>query len=457
MDRLILVSGDSHAGPEPEVFRDYIDPAFRERIDELAVEQAQFMRLSTISKENIPAETLDVIDTDGAIRSGGEYGAWDLARRLQEMDREGIAAEVALAGTQLAIQPFFSVVNKPYPPALRAAGAKAWHRWMADLMRESDGRIVGIAEPGPCLDLAETRRELEWCRENGFVSVAPPCNTGDASLPPLYDRYYEPFWAACADLGLVLCAHAGWGHQQGKFWEFAAQFTELVVGADTNATTSGRARMMEALSAAADSPLALDMGPRRLIWQLMLGGVFDRYPDLKLVLAEVRADWLPATLATLDARAAKGDTGLALKPSEYWRRNCAATPSSVHACEMAMRYDIGVENFLFGRDFPHPESTWPNSLEWIRATFTDVPEDEARLILGENAIRIFGLDRDRLAGIAAEIGPRPQDVLGRYEIDPRYIAHFHHRAGFSRPAETVVPTYVVSLFDEDLAAVGGAR
>src|SRR5207249_1167270 len=119
----------------------------------------------------------------------------------------------------------------------------------------------------------------------------------------------------------------------------------------------------------------------------------------------------------LDARAAKGDVPLKLKPSEYWTRNCAATPSSVHRSEMEMRHQIGVHNMLFGVDYPHPESTWPNTLDWIRASFTGVPEDEARLIPGENAIRIYGLDHDKLASVAAKIGPRPQEVLGRFDVD----------------------------------------
>jgi predicted TIM-barrel fold metal-dependent hydrolase len=454
MERLIVVSGDGHAGTEPDGYREYLDPQYRDALEQLAEEQVRFQKLGGANNhDHLPPDVLEVIDDAGAIRAAGDReGSWDATRRLAEMDREGVAAEVMLAGTQRAIQPFFSVVNQPHPPELRAAGARAYHRWAADLMGETGGRIVGVAEAGPCIDLDETIAELRWCRDHGFVAVSPPLNTGDASLPPLTDPYYEPFWAACDDLGLVLTVHAGWGHVQGRFWEFAAQFEALVVGKEGHAEGSHEA-MMEALNSAEDSPLALDMGPRRVMWQLMLGGVFDRHPGIRLALTEVRADWIPPTLAALDARFAAGDTTLNMTPSEYWRQHCYATPSAVHHSEMEMRHEIGVDRMLFGVDFPHPESTWPNTRDWIRATFSDVPEDEARLILGENAIRCYGLDRALLAGVAERIGPEPRDVLGAFDVDARRLEHFDQRAGLNRPAETVDPEAVTSLFDEDVRAL----
>ena len=78
-----------------------------------------------------------------------------------------------------------------------------------------------------------------------------------------------------------------------------------------------------------------------------------------------------------------------------------------------MRHEIGVETISFGRDYPHPEGTWPHTREWLRDAFAGVPEDELRLMLGENAIRFFGLDRDRLAEIAKRIGPTVEEITRR--------------------------------------------
>jgi predicted TIM-barrel fold metal-dependent hydrolase len=88
------------------------------------------------------------------------------------------------------------------------------------------------------------------------------------------------------------------------------------------------------------------------------------------------------------------------RPSEYWRSNCLAGASFIHRAEVEIRHEIGVETILFGRDFPHNETTWPNTRDWLRLAFAGVPEPEARMMLGENAVRFFGLDRQRLVELA---------------------------------------------------------
>ena len=314
-------------------------------------------------------------------------------------------------------------------------------------MADAGGRLFAMGEPGPCLDLDETVRELRWIREHGFVSVALPGEVADPALPPLYDPHYEPFWAACEDLDLRLSIHAGDFRPQGLLLEFM----ERVIR-----TNSGKAEpLMAEVNRADDSPLVLDWGPRRAMWQLMLGGVFDRHPSLRLAVTEIRVDWIPATLALLDRRFERGDTSLRMRPSEYWRGHSAAGASSIHRAEIEMRHEIGVEQIMFGRDYPHLEGTWPNTGDWIRAAFAGVPTDEARLMLGENALAFYGLDEARLRALAERIGPRVSDVLGGdHHVDQRKLDHFDMRAAYARPAEAIDVQYLDRAFTEDLAAVG---
>jgi hypothetical protein len=200
---------------------------------------------------------------------------------------------------------------------------------------------------------------------------------------------------------------------------------------------------------------------RRPLWQMTLGGVFDRHPELRLMLTEIRLDWIPATLDFLDRLydEGRGDIPARHKPSEYWRSNCLAGASFIHKVEVGMRHELGVETILFGRDYPHFESTWPHTTEWLQDAFEGVPESELRLMLGENAIRFFGLDRSRLLEIAKRIGPSVQDVLGAHEpIRPELLDHFDARGGYLKPAEgderisTIEP-----LVKQDLAAVASAH
>jgi predicted TIM-barrel fold metal-dependent hydrolase len=449
MERIVIVSADGHSGGPPEQYLDYIDPEYREDLEAL-VEVDRFWCDSTPTQRRYTDETLDLIDRGDAIRGGGEFGAYELDRRLAELDREGVAAEVLIAGHQVAMLPFFAVINHPYPAGHRAAGARAYHRQLADFMADSNGRLFGIGEPGPCLDMDATVAELEYLASHGFVGVAPPGNVADPLLPPLVDPGYEPFWATCADSGLVLTVHAAYGASQ--YGKEQGEMLAMMVG-QMGAEETLRMQFTSDMSIdqlPGDSPVrAAITEPRRVFWQLMMAGVFDRHPSLKLVLTEVRADWIPATLDLMDRHFAASDHQLAMSPREYWHRHVYVTPSSPRPGEVAMRDVIGTDRFMFGMDFPHPEGTWPNSREWIQHAFAGVSEDELRAMLGQNAIACFGLDGDALAVEAARIGPEVGELVGEHEVDERVVESFHGRSGYRRPLEVVDAEFYESMIVDD--------
>src|ERR1700761_4483261 len=156
-DRLLIVSGDNHAGAKLSSYAPYIEEKYRPALKELEKEEAEFFAATGVLSL-FSDKVLETIDDRQAIRSGGVTGAWDVKRRLKEMDEEGVTAEVVHAGHQAASMPFFSQVNKVHPPEYRSAGMRAYHRWFADCIAEGQGRIYGVADPGPTLDMAETVR-----------------------------------------------------------------------------------------------------------------------------------------------------------------------------------------------------------------------------------------------------------------------------------------------------------
>lgn len=457
--RLLIVSGDGHAGAPPEAYRPYLDEPFRDRVDDLVAENELYMAIAGVPARPTP-EALAVFDGRGRVSGGGVLGGWDLDVRLAELDADGIAAEIVHAGHQNATLPFFGIVNKPVPAEVRAAGRRAYHRWLAELMAGSEGRLYGVAEPGPCLDMDEAVRELTWAAGHGFVSVSMPGTTADPDLPPLHHPHFEPFFSACEDLGLVLSIHAGFGLRQGVFFEFHARIQQAMAGPAGGAGAAAMARdpematkiLAEAMGTAEDSPLALDLSTRRPLWLLMAGGVFDRHPRLRLALTEVRADWVPATIAHLDRRFA-ARPGIAVRtPSEYYAEHVVVAPSSIHLAEVELRHEIGVDQLLFGADYPHPEGTWPNTAAWVRHAFDGVPEAEVRKILGDNAVRTYGLDLGALTAIAERIGPSPS-VLTDGEVAETLVGHFDQRAAYRRPAEVVDLDAIDSVLEPDLAAL----
>jgi predicted TIM-barrel fold metal-dependent hydrolase len=445
-NNVTIVSGDGHVSPLMSDIVKYFEPLLRGHVDDLIREESMYIR-ERATPARPPRQSVPAFDDRGLVRGGGELGASNPAIRLEQMDAEGIAGDVLLPGTQVSTLPFFHAVNGPWSPEIRAAGARAYHRWLADFMAAGDGRMFGVADAGPCLDLDEAITELEWVAANGFVSVAAPGNTADANLPPLYDPYFEPFWAACADLGLVLTCHAGWNGEQRPLAEWVSPHP-----AGDGETTGGHDfELLHKMMQEQNSPIRMFLQqPRRPMWQLMAGGVFDRHPDLKLAMTEIRADWVPGTLAHLDAKFAELRPPCERTPREYFTDHCIVIPSSPHRAEAEMRAEIGVGQFGFGQDFPHWESTWPNTLAWLQHAFGDASEADLRAIVGGNVVKFFGLPGDRLDAVAAKIGPAVSDILGEHHVPDELLAHFNRRAGYLRSADPVFTDELDRIIEPDV-------
>jgi len=396
MDRYIVVSSDGHAGLRPGLYREYLDPQFREIYD-----QTLPLQLAAAEKAS---ENFLIKDINEQWRQGNELaltGAWDHDERIKMLDRDGITAEVIFPDgiTERNGPPFgvgLSTPLKGVQAELLWAGARAHNRWLAEFCQMAPERRLGVAVNPLLWDVDTAVAELRWAAANGLRAVEIPTLTGD--FDPYHHRKYDPFWTACADLDLIVNFHTGAAHYEhyfGKTWPEVDP--NLVGGMGINVCE-------------------VFFWTYRPLTHLIWGGVFERHPKLKVVITEVGTGWmLPPYLRLMDhmyfdqqfsAKMGSFSDHLSISPLEYFKRNVAIGASCIGRADVELRHQIGLDQIMWGSDYPHPEGTWPTTEKQIFDAFHDLPETEIAAMLGENAIRFFGFDRDRLAAIAQRIGPK---------------------------------------------------
>jgi predicted TIM-barrel fold metal-dependent hydrolase len=157
----------------------------------------------------------------------------------------------------------------------------------------------------------------------------------------------------------------------------------------------------------------------RPMWSMMFGGVFEAYPDLKVMFTEAGGEfWFPWMIELMDIRASVKHTSgklgdynanMSMKPSEYFQRNiyvgCSALPDEDST---EAYYKIGIDRILWGTDYPHPEGTWPATQHKMNLSLGGLPDADIQKMLGGNALAAYDIDAAALWKIAARIGPAKQ-------------------------------------------------
>lgn len=401
-DRLLVISSDGHVGPPVEAYRGYVDPEHRGAFEDW-LDAYVPMWVATQTKESNLPETLserykrEWMANDKVAE--GAAGTWMPAQRLASMDADGIAADVLFPDDQSANSPpflwFAREYNRPwdkeYTPALKLAGARAYNRWLAEFCSAAPERLLGLALIGSMADVAGAVAEIRRAHADGLIGVLLPLIYYNSAEEPFWnDRRYDPIWATCAELGMAIHTHTGsgcpyYGDQPDGPILYALECT---------------------------------MWPHRPLAFLVAGGVFERFPDLKLVMTEQGSGWVVESLMMMDhivtdRMYAFGQQGhLSLKPSEYFRRQCWLGSSILSRPEVNMRHMIGVDKMMWGWDYPHIESPdWLSPRENLRALLAGLPLDEVRAIVGGNARHVYGLDATKLGAIADQIGPRVAEIV----------------------------------------------
>ncbi len=367
----VVIDCDSHVMEPPDLWQRYLEPQFRDRA--IRIEERDGVEHLLIAEEVVLSGVLAGLGGAGTpvtqlFGGGMKYvdgcppGSWDATERARLLDDWQVDRGVL----------FPTIGILPFPTddlALVSAYCRAYNRWQRDFFQAEPDRVIAIATLN-WRDVDAAVAELEQCIADGFRGIFVPPEVIDGRRPDHPD--FDPIWARCAEAGIVGCLHvivrfggaavpfAGWHESQpGPVFSFGLGAT---------------GQLMPAVAA------------------MVVSGLFDRHPRLRIASVEAGAGYAPYLMDRLDEKFEifRPTQTLEMKPSDYFRRNLwfVAEPEerSIDAvCDL-----VGEDRVLWGSDFPHIDSTLA-APELIRQSVADLAPGRRAKVLGENAMALFGL------------------------------------------------------------------
>jgi predicted TIM-barrel fold metal-dependent hydrolase len=302
-------------------------------------------------------------------------GSYDARARLAYMDGLGVWAQVLYPN----VGGFGNQAFLKMPEAeLKLACVRAYNDFLVEWSSADRRRLIPIAAT-PFWDVGATAAEVERCAALGHRGVLFTGEPHVFGLPPLYDRYWDPLWSAACDADLPISFHIGSS-------DLGEEFLPERVAAEGVATNSARA----------GAKLFLANGGHML--DLLFSGVLARYPELRVVSVESGAGWVPFVLQAADYQyermaVRKERPELALRPSEYFRRQVYACCWFEHVPEAHVVERLGADRILFETDFPHPTSIYgPDVPDTIAQGLGHLPPDAQRRILWSNTAELYRIE-----------------------------------------------------------------
>jgi predicted TIM-barrel fold metal-dependent hydrolase len=382
---LFIVDADSHWSEPPDLFTSRAPAEFRDRVPRVEVVDGQ--RMWVFDGHPVGRfSAAGVVGRDGHKESAHKalrewsidevhVGAYDPKVRLGVLDECGIDAQIIFPSTIGLGGQDLGLVDDV---ALCRLAVEIYNDGMAEIQADSGNRLLPLPlMPAWSVEtcVAEARRVAAL----GARGVNMTSDPQDLGAPDLASRDWDPFWAACTELQLPVHFHigasvTGMSFYQKYAWASHPENTKLALGGTL-----------------------LFIGNARVVSNLILSGMFDRHPDLKMVSVESGVGWIPFILEALDYEMAENApqefAQLGKPPSEYFRSNLFATfwfennrnklPDLIEA--------VGEDNILFETDFPHPTCLYPTPLDSVAAKMATLAPETQRKIMGENGRKLYRL------------------------------------------------------------------
>jgi predicted TIM-barrel fold metal-dependent hydrolase len=321
------------------------------------------------------------------------YGEDDPDLRVKMLEADGQVGMVLF--------PQIGFILSSLGPELKWAGIRAYNRWAAEFASAHPDRLAACF----MVELDDIERACEEARFAAEHNMRGGSYIGGGQpmgLPPFHDPYYEPYFKLLEELEMPFNMHAAFGSSASSTWGGGVggvAFSQIGLHYDS-------------------------LGKGGPLYHWIFGGVFERHPKLRIVVAETGGCYWGAEVLDLldelyDSDSMRSGIGkrnmnpvmaeyfreMPRRPSEYFRDNITLQGhNSIRDWSVISRLSDSV---LWSSDFPHPESSWPFSRKEIQENILEVKpsfEDLQKFLAG-NAAKLYKFDLAKLQPIADQVGP----------------------------------------------------
>ena len=405
MTALRFIDADGHTLEPPTGLQEHAPDGYADRVWHVEID-ADGTEWVVAEGERAPAATFSLAgvagysDDDKGRALAGEFRysevsrrAWDAAARVACLDADGISASVLYPTQMLAIQ---SWPDLDYA----VASCRAYNDWLVEHCAQAPGRLYGVAVL-PQQDMEASATELRRVAGlpgivGGFVRPNPTVD-----WKPMCDEAYDPLWRAASDTDLALGFHpyldgrlpgAVQGLRIGKLG-LPSQLRETM-GDEVGGAIPGMKSGLDNMAFAQAIANPVDM--MTTVTMLTMGGVCQRFPDLRVVFLEANGGWIVPWLERLDHHAHEFPwdmPGLTMAPSEYFRRQCwISFDPDESALGLAATSEVcGAERIVWASDFPHPDAKYPGTTDELVGAMAGLSAPQQAAIAASNAEALYGL------------------------------------------------------------------
>jgi predicted TIM-barrel fold metal-dependent hydrolase len=363
-----IISADSHITEPPNTYVKRIDHKYKDSAprmvpheklgDVFIVKDIETpLSLSFAAAAGIEARKLEKLRDSGTRFDDLHRGGWDPTARIADQELDGISAEIIYPSLGM-----FLCNHKDFD--YKKACFDAYNLWLAEYCDANPDRLIGVGQTA-MRSPAEGIEDLRKIKGLRFKGVMMP---GNPKVEDYDSAVYDPFYEAAVDLGIPLSFH--------------------ILTSQNDSLTSSRGPKLNAF-------LSIIRGCQDLIGVFILGGVFERHPKLKVVCVEADAGWVPHYMYRMDHaydrhRYWLPAGTLSKLPSEYFRENIYTTFQDDWVAFKSTEM-LNPHRLMWANDFPHSDSTWPNSQALLQRHAQSLTEDEKNWILHDNVAELYGL------------------------------------------------------------------